>query len=1049
MKINRNILKVLVAASFTVAIAVGICFWSFDKIQQASDNRKHAFQVLSQADGLLSSLKDAETGQRGFLLTDDETYLEPYIAVRHSIAEDLYRLYKTNTISAANKHLDAASPLILSKLDELEHSIAHHRANKIDINIVENDTGLGKHSMDLIRNHILAFRTIEQEQLMVSDAAFEASMRNMFALIITASLFFSLFALTFIYFMIRESQQKIKNLVYKETQHLLEIQEESNKELRQLNANLQASEEKMTVTLSSIGDAVITTDANACVTLLNPLAEQLTGWIQAQAIGRPISEVFTIINKETRLPSTIPVTETLQNGTVHGLANHTVLIAVDGIEYDIADSCAPIRGRDGDVVGAVLVFRNVSAEYAIQQALRDNTAFIETIINTVADGIITLHARDGIIESANNKAQLMFDFIEAELIGLNFSVLIPELDQEQRNGSLKHYSASDENRAVGIGREVIGWRKGDQPFPLEITVSEMWLGGERYFTCILRDITARRLAEAAEIKASALQNAIFNSANFSSIATDAMGVIQIFNVGAERMLGYAASEVMNKITPAEISDPEELIARAEKLSLELKSSIKPGFEALAFKASRGIEDIYELTYIRKDGKRLPAMVSVTALRDSQAAIIGYLLIGTDNTSRKQVEAERELLDLALQHKNEELEQATFVAEKANQAKSNFLSSMSHELRTPLGAILGFAQLLESGMPAPTIKQKKSIDQILKAGWYLLELINEVLDLALIESGKLALSMETVILNDVMSECEAMIEPKAEKHGIKVTFNKSEPAYYIKGDRTRVKQIVINLLSNAIKYNRLNGSVNITWDVSSNNNIRICVQDTGPGMTPEQQSQLFQPFNRLDKNSKEEGTGIGLVVCKRLVELMHGRIGVDSVVGVGSVFWIELEEALEPQVSTLSEISEKLELLQLHTKLYTLLYVEDNPANLMLVSDIMSRRKDVHLLSASNAKQGIKLARAHQPDVILMDINLPGLSGYEALKMLLKDQRTSQIPIVALSANAMPNDIEKGLKAGFFDYLTKPIKVKEFMDKMNLALNYSQTIKIQLVQKDQV
>ena len=236
-------------------------------------------------------------------------------------------------------------------------------------------------------------------------------------------------------------------------------------------------------------------------------------------------------------------------------------------------------------------------------------------------------------------------------------------------------------------------------------------------------ITEVRRQEAL-LKTGALQNAIFNSANFSSIATDAKGVIQIFNVGAERMLGYTAAEVMNQITPADISDPQEVIARAKALSVELGTPITPGFEALVFKASRGIEDIYELTYIRKDGSRFPAVVSVTALRDAQGAIIGFLLIGTDNTARKRVEAERALLYEALQEKNAELESARSVAEKANLAKSEFLSSMSHELRSPLNAILGFAQLIETGSPLPSPDQKANIDQILQAGWYLLELINE-------------------------------------------------------------------------------------------------------------------------------------------------------------------------------------------------------------------------------------------------------------------------------------------------------------------------------------
>jgi len=1020
-------------------LSIGLIFfiWSFNQIQITSDARKNNTHVIDKANNLLSMLKDTETAQRGYLLTGDETFLEPYFTAQMSIAGNLAELQKLTRVSSAKKHLEVMKPLIAAKMADLKYLIDLRQDNNLNFVASILREGRGKQLMDSIRAEMITFVNIEDKALAQKDAALESSMHRMMMIIISAGIFWSLFTFAFVYLIFQQIQQKLKNLVYEETQHLLEVQEDTNKQLQQLNATLQDSEEKLSVTLNSIGDAVITTDAKARVTLLNPLAEQLTGWTLAEADGRPIAEIFPIVNKETRLAATIPVMETLAKGTIQGLANHTVLIARDGNECDIADSCAPIRDHNGQVVGAVLVFRNVSEEYAVQQALRDNAALLQTILNTVGDGIITLHASNGTIETVNPNAQKMFGYGAVELTGLNFSILIPELDQEQRNSSLQHYSASDEARAVGLGREVIGWSKDNKPFPLEIAVSEMWLGGERYFTCVLRDISARRLAEEAALKAGALQSAIFNSANFSSIATDAKGVIQIFNVGAERMLGYSADEVMNKITPADISDPEEVIARAKTLTDELATTITPGFEALVFKASRGIEDIYELTYIRKDGSQFPAVVSVTALRDAQNTIIGYLLIGTDNTARKQIEEERTIFNDALQLKNVELERATFVAEKANLAKSDFLSSMSHELRTPLGAILGFAQLIESGTPAPTDAQKKSIDQILKAGWYLLELINEVLDLALIESGKLTFSLEQVLLTEVMQECEAMIEPQAHKRDIKVTFTRPEFPYCVKGDRTRVKQIIINLLSNAIKYNKVNGSVTVECSLTPLDRVRISVRDTGAGLTNEQLAQLFQPFNRLGQNAKEEGTGIGLVVCKRLIGLMKGNIGVESIVGEGSTFWIELDQANQLQiVDMLQPELQVQQQLQTDAQMNTLLYVEDNPANLILVEDIIARRPDIRLLSARNARQGIKLARAAMPDVILMDINLPGFSGYDAFNMLFDDPSTTHIPVVALNANAMPRDIEKGLEAGFFRYLTKPIRVQEFMETIDLALKFA-------------
>ena len=652
------------------------------------------------------------------------------------------------------------------------------------------------------------------------------------------------------------------------------------------------------------------------------------------------------------------------------------------------------------------------------------------------------------------------------------------------------------------------------------------------------------------MKTGALQDAILTSANFSIIATDEKGVIQLFNIGAETMLGYAAVEVVNKITPADIHDPQEVIERARALSRELATPIAPGFEALAFKASRGIEDKYELTYIRKDGSRFPAIVSVTALRDADNAIIGYLLIGTDNSARKQVEEKlrwteegfrlmvesvtdcaivmldsegrvaswntgaqrikgyssdeivgqhfsrfyppaeiargtpQRDLDAAAAEGRYEVEGwrvrkdgslfwanvvftairdaagnargfakltrdlterrlveqtltlAKGAAEKANLAKSEFLSSMSHELRSPLNAILGFAQLMDSDATPATASQKASIDEILRAGWYLLELINEILDLAQIESGKLSLSVEPTSLADVILECQAIIEPQAQGRGIRMTFPQFDLPWFVAADRTRLKQVLINLLSNSVKYNQTGGTVVVDCVGSTTDRTRINVRDTGAGLPAEKLAQLFQPFNRLgQERGAEQGTGIGLVMSKRLIDLMGGVLGVESTVGVGSVFWCELGTATAPVLEATPDDTVPVAGEQaLDAPLRTLLYVEDNPANLKLVEQLIARRPALRLLTAVESNQGIQLARAHQPDVILMDINLPGISGIEAMKILRDDPTTAHIPIVALSANAMPRDIAKGLEAGFFSYLTKPIRVPEFMEALDAALH---------------
>lgn len=460
------------------------------------------------------------------------------------------------------------------------------------------------------------------------------------------------------------------------------------------------------------------------------------------------------------------------------------------------------------------------------------------------------------------------------------------------------------------------------------------------------------------------------------------------------------------------------------------------------------------------------------------------VVFNDISDRKQIEADRQFLDQVLLHKNAELLDAQALAEKANQAKSDFLSGMSHELRTPLTAILGFAQLMDASNPAPTPGQKRSLDQILKAGWHLLELISEILDLAVVESGKLKLVMQSVSVASVLVECEAIVEMDAQRRGISLQFETPPVLAHVHADRTRIKQALINLLSNAIKYNRDGGSVRLSFNTDDPKHLRICVEDTGQGLTAGEIGQLFQPFNRLGQESRTEpGTGIGLVMTKQLVELMGGSIGVNSTVGKGSVFWIELKQAGDPtpekggqqpgaekaadaaaayrdRMSTELELNaasssesraEKWEPTRamvdaaqaFHSRrnmagLYTLLYIEDNTANLLLMQELMARQPNVRLLDARDATSGLALARSSLPDVILLDTNLPGLSGIDVLRILVNDPLTAAIPVVVLSANAMAGEIQAGLDAGCYRYLTKPIHVKELMHTINLALKLEPT-----------
>jgi len=454
-------------------------------------------------------------------------------------------------------------------------------------------------------------------------------------------------------------------------------------------------------------------------------------------------------------------------------------------------------------------------------------------------------------------------------------------------------------------------------------------------------------------------------------------------------------------------------------------------QAVAFCASsteQGEDHEFEYRMIAADGREvwLRDLVAVQVSDGAAKILRGFMF---DITDHKQ--AEDQLVD------------AKDAADQANHAKSEFLSSMSHELRTPLNGILGFAQLLQFDPANPlTERQKDNTAQIIKSGDHLLELIDQVLELAKIEAGKVTLHLEPMELRPLMKECMAVIQAQADKRGISVDCDEDHcDDIVVVADLMRLKQVILNLLSNAVKYNSENGSITVSGVRDHAGMMRISIADTGPGIPQDKQDDLFKPFERLGHEASDiEGMGIGLTITRNLVRLMGGEVGVESRVGTGSTFWIEMPlpnvditpqlEATKNKKATKVDLSAPLGDAAQH---YSVLYVEDNPANLALMQQIFQNVPNLNIISSHTAELGIEMAQAQQPDCILMDINLPGMNGDAALHHLKKLEETRHIPVIAVTADALPHQVAKGIQAGFFAYVTKPLQITELFGVVSEAV----------------
>ena len=644
---------------------------------------------------------------------------------------------------------------------------------------------------------------------------------------------------------------------------------------------------------------------------------------------------------------------------------------------------------------------------------------------------------------ANNAACLKYGYSREEFAGLSLRDFQP--DDEQGEATNPHGLEALDVFVTGCWRHR---RKDGSVIHVEVTANEMIFMGRRSRFVCLNDVTERMQAEARLRERKAALRRAQKMAQLTHNITGPGGVFESWSESLPQLIGMTEDEM-----PKTARDWLPLVHPDDRERFR-KELIDAG--------RRGTHCEIEYRLIRADGETIHVREVIEPIQELGQPSRGRWFCTLQNVteqkraedlirrSNEELEARVAERTLQLQTSNCELAFATAAAERANRSKSEFLSNMSHELRTPLNAIVGFGQLLAMPglMQRDEAQRNAYIEHIVDGGRHLLTLINEILNLAQIEAGKVDVNLERVALGPLLAECDAMVDPLAAKRDIAMRFP-MRCDLFVQADRMRLKQVLLNLVSNAIKYNRPEGKVMVDCELRDEL-VRINVRDTGQGLDEAQVASLFEAFNRLGQDtSSEEGSGIGLVVTKRLVELMGGRIGVTSEPGVGSVFYVELPQSAAAPVRAMLDfddadhawlvapvnLNDQMQLLRtgLADEVATILCVDDDVASLRLLQQVLATLPNVNLITASNGRLGVEMALARVPSLVVMDNNMPEMSGRQAQERLRSDPRTAGIPVIAVSANAMPGEAAAGLEAGFFRYLTKPFDVVDLLQAVGDGL----------------
>ncbi len=961
----------LVLAGFCIATAILVfvgwqSYRNTERFTEASEWRKHTYEVLRNLDDALAQLVDTETGQRGYLLTGDEAYLEPYRAgikyVDQTIG-DLKNLTSDNPNQ--QRRIQNLEPVVEKKLAELQRTIDLRKSEGFAAANRAVLKGSGKQWMDQIRVIIAEMANEEKDLLRIrAQEANESVARSVRTILAGTVVSIALLVLCFV-------------LLQRELSERKKAQEA-----------LAKSEKWFSTTLASVGDAVIATDMNGAVSFMNPVAQSLTGWSLEDARGKSMDLVFDIVNKETRRPVENPVKKVFREGKVVGLADHTLLLSKDGKECDIEDSAAPILTDTGEGLGAVLVFRDITEKKRAEEETKRQKELLQLILGSIADGVV--------VADANGKF-LLFNAAAEHIVGIGATDAAPDQWSDRYGSYLPDAVTLYPSNELPLVRAMRGEsfdavevfiRNANVPDGRLLSITGGPLRGEdgalQGGVVVFHDITERKRAEEALQTSEEKFRSVVQTANDAIVTADGHGSITDFNRGAEAIFGYSAREVIGK--PLTVLMPDRF-----------KEPHQRGFgRYLETGEAHVIGKTVELAAKRKDGTEFPIELSLSSWRTRAGHFFTGVL--SDITERKRTE------ELMLHAKEE--------AERGSKFKDQFLSTMSHELRTPLNAVLGFSDLLADERYGPlNDRQQRYVAHIHTGGKHLLKLISDILDLSKIEAGRMELSREDVTVASAFTEVISALHPLAEKKS-QTLLQQVEPHLHVNADAMRFKQVLMNLAGNAIKFTPESGRIELGAR-QVDEQVRVEVRDNGPGIPPDQQQRIFEAFVRLTQTgSATEGTGLGLAITSRLVELHGSKLGIESRPGEGTCFYFSL-----PLIAIARDLPGQTSMpMPRARKAPRILVIEDNEVTGQLIQSQLTS-SGYETLKCAQPERAREMAAEHQPDAITLDLLMQPVHGLEVLLQLKNDPRTSKIPVIVVTIVDQPG---VGTALGADEYLIKPV-----------------------------